>query len=193
MRVWEVLITALVAFLVTWPVLAEEKDKRLVRMERGETVVSASKTKKGYKKFKMMAILKAKPETVWKIISDCDKYEKTMTKLKSAKLVKKLGKNKFLCETVVDTPFPLKDLRAVTEATHTIRPGKEWKRAWKLVEGDYKVNKGSWTLKPYEGGKTLVIYKNIAEPTIDIPQAIQDRARKKTLPGLIAHLRKQVE
>ena len=81
----------------------------------------------------------------------------------------------------------------MTRAVHRVVPGKKWLRSWKLIEGDYKANVGSWTLKPYKGGRTLVIYKNVAEPDIAIPLAIKEMARKKTLPGLMAHLRKQVE
>jgi ribosome-associated toxin RatA of RatAB toxin-antitoxin module len=186
--------STLMAFLLLWGccALAAEPDPRLQKMERGETVVSVSKTKKGHQKFKMMAILNSAPEAVWSIIRDCNKYKTTMTQLKSARLVRKEGRY-FICETVVDTPFPLKDLRALTRSTHSVQPGKRWERKWKLIEGDYKVNQGSWTLKPYGSSKTLVIYKNIAEPTIDVPQAIQDMARRKTLPGLMAHLREQVE
>ena len=184
----------LTALLLLWACcgLAADSDPRIQKMEKGGTVVSVSKTKKGHQKFKMMAILNAAPETIWAIIRDCNKYKTTMTQLKSARLVRKEGKY-FICETVVDTPFPLKDLRALTRSTHSVQPGKRWERRWKLIEGDYKVNQGSWTLKPYGSSHTLVIYKNIAEPTIDIPRAIQDMARRKTLPGLMAHLRKQVE
>ena len=162
-------------------------------MERGETVLSTSQTKRGHQRFKMMAILNASPEAVWSIIEDCDRYQKTMTKIKSARLIRQESANTYVCETVVDTPFPLKPLRSVTRATHRVVPGKKWVRSWKLIEGDYKANVGSWTLKPYPGGRTLVIYKNVAEPDINIPLAIKEMARKKTLPGLMANLRKQVE
>ena len=171
---------------------ADDKAEQRKRLEAGEVLIKMKNSKNGVSAVRMMGLIKAPMKKVWSLIEDCNKYTKTMLRLKEAKELSRKG-NQIKCKTVVAMPFPVKDLTAVTIATHTEKPGKEYKREWKLVEGDFKVNTGSWTLKPYKDGRTLAIYKAKAAPKIDIPDMIRSAAQKKTLPKLFRHIRAQAE
>jgi hypothetical protein len=70
-----------------------------------------------------------------------------------------------------------------------------WQRKWKLVEGDYKINIGSWTLKALagsDGKRSHVFYRVIVDPDIPVPGFIQGFAQETSLPGMIERLRKEV-
>jgi ribosome-associated toxin RatA of RatAB toxin-antitoxin module len=125
---------------------------------------------------------------VWAIVSDCSRYKERLPRIASAKLLKKEG-NTHTCEVKVSMPFPVSDLTAITEATHE-ESEKGMARRWKLVRGDYKVNEGSWEVKPLENGtQSLVIYSVHAEPNTAVPAWIREQAQKKALPELIERLR----
>lgn len=141
----------------------------------------------------VMGVVDAPGAAIWKVIERCADYKKTMIRTAASEEIWRKG-GKVRCRVTVDMPFPLSDLTATTDAVHTILPGKKWKRAWSLVEGDYKSNKGSWTLVPFgaDGGRTLVAYEVHADPNVPIPEGILRAAQKKTLPRLIEHLRETV-
>ncbi len=164
------------------------------RLARGEVVISTKKVAgSDIPSMKAMAVIDAPAERLWKIVDDCANYKKTMPRIVASEEVSRKG-NKVRCKTTLEMPFPLDNLTATTEATLTVQPGKQFKRAWTLVEGDFKRNTGSWTLLPYEDGKkTLAIYEVHAEPNIAVPDAIQKAAQRKSVPQLFERLRKQVE
>lgn len=137
------------------------------------------------------AVIDASPAKVWKIVSDCSRYTKTMNRVKSSRLIKQSGST-VICETEIDMPFPLSNLKGRTKATHTVTP-QRMSRKWSLIKGDYKFNNGSWVVEPFgEGGtKSLVTYTIHAEPTTSIPDWVRNKAQKTTLPKLIKRLRKE--
>ena len=143
-------------------------------------------------KIVMKSTLDVPPKKVWAIISDCSKYKGRLPRIAAAKLLSRSG-NKFTCEVTIDMPFPLSNLTAVTEATHE-ESATAMVRRWKLVRGDYKVNEGSWEVRPAEGGaKSLVTYTVHAEPNTAIPSVIREAAQKKTLPDLMARVRSEAK
>ena len=177
--------------LVTTPVFA---DDRPLRLESGEIIVE-SFTKKGVKTPKVRAtgLLPAPPEKVWPLIDKCANYKTTMLRIKESAELSRNG-NVVKCRVVISMPWPLSDLKNTTLAKHTIVPGKLYQRQWKLIEGDFTMNNGRWTLTPYGDGKrTLAVYEVQAEPKSGVPDAIRKAAQKKTLPELFEHIRKQVK
>ena len=188
------LLTVIAALLLlTSHASADEKTKE--RLANGEIVISTA-TAKGSStpKLKAMVVVPAAPDKVWPIIDQCAKYKETMLRIASSEELSRKG-NKVRCKITVEMPFPLSNLTATTEATHTVQPGKLYKREWKLIEGDYKVNTGSWTLVPFDdaGTKTLVVYQVVADPSMPIPDGIKKAAQKKSIPELMEKLRKSVQ
>jgi ribosome-associated toxin RatA of RatAB toxin-antitoxin module len=167
------------------------KDKVRDRLSGGEIVTTTKKVPgSGMPKATAMMVVDAPPQAIWAIISRCGNYKQTMERVKTSREISRKG-NKVRCELVIDMPSPLDDLRSVTDAIHTVVPGEKWVRSWKLVEGDYTSNTGSWTLAPFneKRTRTLVIYKVHAVPNTAIPDMLKRLAQKKALPGALEHLR----
>jgi ribosome-associated toxin RatA of RatAB toxin-antitoxin module len=135
------------------------------------------------------ATLDQPAKKVWAIVSDCSKYKGRMPRIAAAKLLKKEG-NVHTCEVTIEMPTPFSNLTAVTEATHE-ESDKGMKRSWKLVRGDYKVNTGSWEVKPLGENQSQVTYTVHAEPNTAIPAFIREAAQKKTLPDMFAAVRRE--
>lgn len=140
------------------------------------------------------AVVDAPPQKVWRIIEDCAKYKDRMPRIAESKLVKKVSKNVFICQTTVDLPFPLSNLTATTRSVHKIKKDKRYRRSWSLIKGDYKVNSGSWTLTPFDkaGTRTMVVYRAQAEPTTSVPDWVREKAQKSSLPDMMERVREEV-
>ncbi|MFT7626367.1 MAG: hypothetical protein ACI9WU_005562, partial [Myxococcota bacterium] len=189
-----VALLSVVAFVCSLSVVVvAQADDRIERLEKGEVIIS-SKNKKGFNapEVKATGLIKAPPAKVWALIEKCADYSKYMPRTLESEELSRKG-NKVRCRVKIDMPFPIGDLNVVSDAVHTTKGGV-YKRAWKGVKGDLKVNIGSWTLKPYADGKhTVAIYKVISEPKIAIPDSIRAMAQRSTLPKLFTALRKKLE
>ena len=196
MKVTSLLQPSILFFLIAMlPVEASAAPDKKARLSAGEIIVSAQKVPgSDQPRATVMGVVDAPPAAIWKIVSECQNYKRTMLRVSDAVLVHKKGKV-HRCKVTVDLPFPLSSLTATTDAVHTVVPGKKWDRSWTLVSGDYKKNSGSWTLAPFDatGSRTLVVYKVHAIPNLAIPDGIRRAAQRKTLPNLIENLRKQVK
>lgn len=138
------------------------------------------------------AVFEHPAETIWKLIDQSARYFEFMPRVKTSAELSRDGAN-IRTRMTVDMPFPLKNLTATTRAVHTVEPGVRYVRAWKLEEGDYHVNEGSWTLSPIEGepGRCYAYYRVHVIPKIPIPKAIQSAVQEKAMPKLIEALRER--
>ena len=115
------------------------------------------------------AVMDVPPRKVWQIVSDCAHYKEHMPRVAASELLKQEG-NVYTCKVTVSMPFPLSDLTGITRAVHE-ESAAGMSRRWTLVSGDYKVNEGSWEVKPLDasGQSSLVIYTIHAEPNTRCP------------------------
>ncbi len=180
---------ALAALLAT-PARA---DARRARLDKGEILITQKKVRgSDLPESTVRAVANVPPAKVWAFIDKCNNYKRHMPRTKDSKELSRKG-NVIVCRVTVDMPWPMDDLTSTTKAVHTIRPGY-FQRKWSLIKGDYKTNRGSWTITPFdkEGKRSLVVYKMHAEPNIAIPNWIQRKASKSTLPDVINAVRKAV-
>ena len=164
------------------------------RLGAGEIILNTQKVPGSEQpRATVMAVVDAPASKIWGILSKCSDYKRTMVRVVESKELWVKGKV-HRCKVTIDLPFPLSTLTAVTDAVHTVIPGKKWERKWTLVEGDYEKNSGSWTLAPFtaDGSRTLVVYKVHAIPNLPIPDGIRRAAQRKTLPNIMKNLRAQV-
>jgi ribosome-associated toxin RatA of RatAB toxin-antitoxin module len=140
-------------------------------------------------KIVVRAVMDLPPKKIWQIVSDCARYKEHMPRVAASEQVKVAG-NVHTCKVTIAMPFPLSNLTAVTEAVHE-ESDKGMSRRWKMVSGDYKVNEGSWEIKPLDaaGKSSLVVYTVHAEPTTSVPAFIRESAQKKALPDMIERVR----
>lgn len=183
-------MSAAVAVALLAALAASDPDQD--RLARGEVVVRTEKVAgSDMPRAIVRAVIDAPPEKVWALLVDCARYRSTMPRIAASALVKKEGSVAF-CRITTDLPFPLPDLTSLTRAEHTVGDGR-WTRTWRLVEGDYKTNEGSWTLTRFGGqeARTLVEYRIHAEPSLPVPKGILASAQTSALPDLIERLRAQ--
>ncbi len=140
-------------------------------------------------KIVVRAVMDLPPKKIWQIVSDCAHYKDRLPRVAASELVKKVG-NVHTCKVTIALPFPLSNLTATTEAVHE-ESDQGMIRRWKLISGDYKVNQGSWEVKPLnkEGTSSLVTYTVHAEPNTALPAFIRESAQKKALPDMMERVR----
>lgn len=164
-------------------------------LDRGKVLVYSHELKGStYQEVVVKAVINAPLATVWRLVTHCDDFERTLPRIKSSvELSRKMSPTgeRVVCKTTVDMPFPYSDLTGVTEAEHTVREGYRLRRWWHL-RGDYKENKGSWELKRFKGDarRTLLVYRAVAVPTSWVPGWIRRAAQRRALPDMIKRLRK---
>jgi len=131
------------------------------------------------------AVINAPPAKVWAVLNLCERYKTFMPRTSASEELSRKG-NIIVCRITIDMPFPISDMTTTTQAVHTVRKDF-WRRSWKLIKGDFKVNKGSWTVTPFDaaGKRSMIVYRVHAEPNIPVPIWILKRASKSTLPDMI--------
>lgn len=169
-------------------------DERMERLEQGEVIISSHRVPgQSVKRIRAVGLIRATPEKVWDLVSHCAHFTRTMLRTLESEELSREG-NRIQCRVVLEMPFPIQNLTAVTNVRHRVKPGELWERKWTHASGDFKVNRGGWTLRPYNGGRhTIAIYEVLAVPTVEIPAMIRRMAQRKTIPDLFAHIRKQLE
>lgn len=184
-------ISALLAFTVLASyAFADEKGA----LANGEILVETTPVEgSDLPKVVVKGVIDAPPAKVWAIVSDCDVYEDKLPRIRSARVVERED-DAVVCEVTVALPFPISDLTATTRAKHVEGPPR-WSREWKLVEGDYDVNDGSWVLEHFDGDdeRTLATYSVHAVPHSSIPGWARRRAQRSSMPDIIERLREETE
>lgn len=149
------------------------------------------------------AVIDAPPELVWSIVSDCQSYQLWMPSVIESRVLKTeepratdgpLARAVRHCHVVAHLPLPLSDLEGVMRWVNSVDPGKMWRRQWTLIEGDYTLNEGDWTVLPWGNGgtKSLAIYRIHAKPKVALPDALVAYLQKSTLPDVMHKLRAMV-
>lgn len=171
---------------------ATPTDAERARLDTGEVLVSTGLPgASGVPANLVRAVINAPPEKVWPLVWDCSRFAQTMPAIAKSEMVEKTERST-LCRVTADLPFPMADLLSVSRAVLTVEPGVRWHREWKMVEGDYEVNQGSFTLLPWGQGKTLAIYRIEVRPKVPLPDWAVAKAQADRLPDMMERIRKQV-
>jgi hypothetical protein len=190
---WKVVVSIVAVFLVA-PLAHAQSQSAL---ESGKVFVKTEEVQgSDIPRMVVTAIVDAPPQKIFDLVTDCDKFPGRLPRIKEARTLKKHSDG-HTCEVTLGLPFPLSDLTAVTRDRRKEGPD-EWYRKWKLVknvETDYKINNGGFFLKPYQDdpNRTLFVYKVHAEPKTIVPDFLRERAQKKSLPGMVERIRKEVK
>ncbi len=160
----------------------------------GEVFVVAKEVKgSDVPKMVVTAVVDSPVEKVYEVISNCDKFEDRMPRILEAKFVH-YTPSAARCDVTVDIPFPLSNLRALTQDKRQAGP-LEWYRKWWLVEGDYKTLVGSFVLKRFQNSasRTLLVYTVHADPKSVVPDFLREKAQRKSLPDMIERIREEAK
>ncbi|MBI1949636.1 MAG: SRPBCC family protein [Deltaproteobacteria bacterium] len=184
-----VLVIASVLLLVAAAEPLALTDGERARLERGEVLVTSSPAAdKLGTVATARAVIDAPPDKVWPLVWDCSRFVRTMPSIAKSELVEHKD-NTTLCHVVADLPFPFSDLTSLSRAVLEVVPGVCWRRTWKMVEGDYTVNQGSFTLVPWGQGKTLATYQIDARPKVPLPDWMLAKIQTDRLPEMMVRIR----
>jgi len=165
------------------------------RLEAGEVLTKVVDVDGGdVTAARAIGVVAAPPAAVWPHIDQCARYAEFMPSIEESKEVSRAG-DVVTCRLVVGMPFPLSDLWSVTVARHQKKSGERYRRSWKMTEGSYRVNEGSWTLTPWgdRGDRTLAVYSIKVAPKAAVPAGVRRAAQQKSLPDVIEALRTRVK
>jgi len=135
-------------------------------------------------------VIDAPAAVVWSIVSDCNNYKTTMTNILSSQEISRAGDN-VVCKVTADLPFPLPDLTSQTKAVHTVDVDKSYVRKWSLLEGDYNINEGSWSVVAIDATHCKASYRLRVQPKMPVPDSLLTTFQNTAMPRVINNIRVQ--
>ncbi len=139
-----------------------------------------------------MGIVDATPAKVWPVVRDCEHFAKFMPRTKKSDLVSRKGTDS-VCRVEIEMPFPFDNLWSVVRSSERETKEGGFQRVWTLMKGTYKRNNGRWSVYPWEGDKSLLVYEIDVDPDMAIPDAIIRSAQTGSLPDVFEAVRKRVK
>ncbi len=167
---------------------------QMKKLDAGDIIISLKEDSGSeIPKAHLIAVVDSAPSKVWEIVSNCNKFKQRMPRIANAKIVSVKGK-RVTCDVEIDLPFPLSNLHAKTVALHQAGP-KVWTRKWKLVDGDFDFNNGSWKLSFYKDdpNRTYVEYRIHASPKTSVPVGVRKMLQKSSLKKMIINIREHAK
>ncbi|MCB9535545.1 MAG: hypothetical protein H6704_04705 [Myxococcales bacterium] len=139
-----------------------------------------------------MGVVDAAPAKVWPVVRDCEHFAKFMPRTKMSALISRKGTDS-VCKVEIEMPFPFDNLWSVVRSSERETEGGGFQRVWTLMKGTYKRNNGRWSVYPWEGDKSLLVYEIDVDPDMAIPDAIIRSAQTGSLPDVFEAVRKRVK
>jgi len=163
------------------------------KLDRGEIIVKFKEKPEGInlRLVEAMGIIDAPRERAWNVIGDYANYKEFMPQVQESEIRKKEGNTVWQYQKLsIPWPFPGNGTWYVIKLDHD--PANFFVK-WNMVEGNIKVNYGSWQLYPYGPGgkKTLAIYSLVVDTGFNVPAAAIEFANKQTVPMIIKAVRKR--
>jgi ribosome-associated toxin RatA of RatAB toxin-antitoxin module len=162
------------------------------RLDRGEIVTRTWKLPgSDIGTGRAWGVIAAKPERVFAIIADVNRYREFIKRVVDSRVVADAGKSyDFFYK--IDMPWPLSDHWFITRNVHRIDEQRRiYRRSWTLVRGSFRRNEGYWQVEPWPGDRSLVTYSVVLQPRSAIPQFVINYVTEKSLPRSIDNLRQR--
>ena len=136
-------------------------------------------------------LVHAKPEQVWRILTDYSNAPKVFPQLKRCEILQDKGSVKILKHQVNPSGLPSCSTYSYTiEVTETAPRRLEWHR----ISGDFKAVDGFWKLDPENNGHdTLVTYSSYVNGGFFIPQMLIKRQFHMDMPMVLTNLKTESE
>ncbi len=143
------------------------------------------------------------PESVFRIVTDFDRYPKFMPYVKESKTLKRADDNRLTVYSLLSPPL-VDDRDYAIDVTMTpgsAQNGGKYTSAWVSVPEAaperggvirVKINTGSWQMEPIDGGKrSRVTYTVSTHPGGSIPTWIANKSNTVAIPDLFKAVREQ--
>ena len=124
-------------------------------------------------------------EKVYEVVTDFEKYPEFLSEVKNVKVVKKSPKKpvvEFEVKYVKTFRYTLEfDLKKPTDVK------------WKLVEGDFRDNRGFWKLEKKGKNKTKATYSAELDFGFFVPKSILNKVISTGLPSMLQKFKERIE
>lgn len=136
-----------------------------------------------------VADIAAKPETVWAVMTDCERAPRFVPDLVSCRVLERDPAGAWdIREHIIDWTWFLPNIRNVFrsdyEAPHRLR--------FKRVDGDLRLSEGEWRLEPLNGGAaTRVYYTAMLSPNSWVPASFALSSVRSDVPKILRALRRE--
>lgn len=188
------LSTVCMFFLVSPSLEAEDitfPDKNGKLVDQGENYKIRLINSKGsaVKTAEAIFLIKANPETIFKIVTDFDHYPEFMPNIKEATPVEKnngIYKYRFTLKVAFwDINYTIMLKSNINDNTYLLE--------WEFVEGDIRDTNGSWEITQYERNidYSLILYRVRTDPGRFVPDWVADRLSTKSIPDMIKAVQKR--
>lgn len=165
--------------------------RRLADREVVVQTATATDPERPRGRFRAAVLIKARPEAIWAVMTDCAQALQFVPGLRLCRRVAGAPDGRWEdIEQEIRYSWFLPTVRYVFRADYA-RPRRiDFHR----ISGDLKEEEGTWVLTPAPGGTaTVVEYEMYLDPGFWIPQFLVNRALRKDLPAALAGLRERVE
>lgn len=163
-------------------------DPELVQLKTGKPIVKEvvdPSTKAT--EMQLVFLVKAKPEKIWDVLMDCEKYPEFMP-VKEYKYKSRSGSS--------DVVHVEPEAPAMFNVSYDMRRNYnkgDWKISFEKVAGKIKSINGWWKLEPLDAKYTKVIYVNNVDIGMPVPGFVKDYFAKGSLLKLAEGVKKRVE
>ena len=184
------LAVSAVAEPISFPTLTDAEKQKL--NTRGVVIHEVEPTGGRGIAAESMAVVDAPTAEVWPLLRDCEHFAQFMPNTQASS--RKLENGESLCFDEISLPFPLPNLWADTRSEVREEPSGHFIRAWSLVRGSYRRNRGAWKVLPWgpEGKHSLVVYVIDSDPEMILPDPLLRAAQTGSLPDVFKAVRKRL-
>jgi ribosome-associated toxin RatA of RatAB toxin-antitoxin module len=165
----------------------------LKRLQRGETVsrywkLAGRDVGTGW----AAAVIAASPEQVFSVVADVERYKTFMNRMPESKILRRTSAG-YDFYYKIDMPWPLSDHWCVTRNVHRVdRKRRRFERRWTLLRGSFTHNTGYWLVRPFSGGRSLLLYSVVLRPKVAAPSFVLNHVAKVALPRSVKQMRERV-
>ena len=132
-----------------------------------------------------MAIVDAKAEKVFKLLTRVSTYKSFVPRIVDSK---KVTKNVF--DLVGKFPWPIKKAKVRVKVQKGQR-GRTYVMAWKMVEGSFKKYEGAAWIQPF-GDRCILTYQMLMVPKIIAPEALMTKGLRNAVLEVVQAIRQRV-
>ncbi len=178
---------AIAALVALQPVVVAQPCEARQKSEGPHAVIEETHNGKSFSV--SHALIKAKPDEVWHVLTDYNNAHRTFPMMKKCQVIEDHGCTKLMKHVVAPTGA-LGTYEYIIELKETDKKSLEWKR----VSGSFKEVDGWWKLEPVEGGRhTMVTYATYVNGGIFMPQGLIKRQFRTDMPQVMSLLTKHAE
>lgn len=163
-------------------------DSEMAELKTGKNIIKEVTDKNtNATETQLIFMVKAKPEKVWQILTDCEKYPEFMP----VKMYKVKTRNAKYEIVHVEPEAP-----AMFNVSYDLKRNfdkNDWKISFEKVAGKIKSINGWWKFEPVDAKYTKITYVNNVDIGMPVPGFVKDYFTKGSLSKMADGVKKRIE